>query len=798
VNGIEVIGCRENNLKNINVTIPYEKITVLVGVSGSGKSSLAFDTLFLEGKRRYMESLGVSESFFLASIRKPDVDYIQGLPPTIAIKQSNYYKNPRSSVGTITQGTYYIQLLFATCSDSVEKSLNSKAQKRLTPSAFNLNSPSGMCFNCDGTGELLEFDETLIWPNQNISVGDSGIRLGGPQKGTTKFNFFNSFLNQYGYSINTPIKDLSNEAKVALLFGQRKNKTFKVEFPGIIPQFQKTYKETKSLDLHDEIESFMTRKPCDRCHATGYNPDSLMFYVDGKSIADIMSMNVEELKKFICDLSFDNYKNDILSQIKSNLIPLLSNCIDLGVGYLPFSRKATSLSGGEMQRLRLVSQLSSQISGVLYILDEPSTGMHISDIEKLITAIKKLNEIGNKNTVVLVEHSAEIVNEADYIIEIGPGAGRQGGEIVALGTVSEICANEKSITSKYLSNKLMASSVNYNESFEFGDFIEIISANANNLKDVNIEIPLGCIVSVTGVSGSGKSSLVFDSLYQSLITGRSINASQVNHRGKIKRAVLSDQSPIGKSSRSTVATYTDAFTAIRALFANTQQARKMKFDESHFSYNSKKGQCPFCKGEGYMYIDMSFMPDMKVLCESCHGKRYNTKVLDVLYQGKNIYDILDMTIADVISLFEENKTILSKLQPVYDVGLGYIKLGQPSSSLSGGESQRLKLAYEIARGKRENSLLIFDEPSVGLHFEDVKVLLAVFKKLTEAGCSVIIVEHNVDLIVSSDYVIDIGPAGGENGGKIVGKGTPKQISRLNTPTGRVLNSYYSKCANITK
>jgi len=786
MNEIILKGCNENNLKNIDVKIPYGKIVAFIGVSGSGKSSIVFDTLYSEGKRRYIESLSVNESYFLSKTKKPKVDFISGLPPAIAIKQNNYIKNPRSTVGTISQAGYFIQLLFATCGEYKGQIGQMKA------SAFSLNSPKGVCDNCEGIGKILDFDETLIWPNQDLSVMEGGLKLGGAKKGTNKMNFFNAFLGQYGYSVETPINELSNEVKVALLYGQKKNKKYKVEFPGIISSNEEIYRKTKSLNTREEIESFMAESTCTECGGTGYNPASLRVQVKGINIAQMMELSLEELLVFLRELEFEDFRGQLFLEFKEKLFKILINCTELGIGYLSLGRKAASLSGGEMQRVVIVSQISNQLSGVVYVLDEPSSGMHASDIGKLIKSIAKLNSEGNKNTVVIVEHNGALINMADYIIEIGPGAGILGGELIAKGTPKEIIYNKNSITGAYLSNKCIAGTPNQSENFEIEECLEVFGAHANNLKDVNVKIPLNCIVSITGVSGCGKSSLVFNSIYQSTFYRRNINLKELKNLNKVNRVVFSDQSPVGKTSRSTVATYSGVLNHIRELFANTDDAKKKKYTEAYFSYNLQAGQCDECKGEGEVRVEMSFMPDMYVYCESCQGTRYKEKILNVMYKGKNVHDVLDMRVEYALSFFKDNNIIKRKLRPIFDVGLGYLKLGQPTSTLSGGESQRLKLAKEIAKGNEKGTLYIFDEPSSGLHFKDVELLLKVLKMLIVKGNSIILVEHNMDLIASSDYIIDLGLGGGVEGGNVVGVGTPKNISFQNTPTGEALKKYFNK------
>lgn len=788
MSGISMYGCKENNLQNIDITIPYSKIVCFIGVSGSGKSTIVFDTLYAEGKRRYIESLGVNEAYYLNKIKKPEADYFVGIPPAIALPQNATIRNPRSSVSSISQIGYYLQVLFSSCGDNPR-------MIPLTASMFNINSPIGGCEKCEGTGEIREFDETLIWPNQELSMMEGGIRLSGAKPGTMKMKFYDSFLKQYGYDVNTPIKQYSNEAKVALLFGQKKNRKYKVEFPGIISQSEKQYKTTKSLTTREKLELFMKRSKCDDCNGTGHNPEILDVTIDGKNIAAYMNMSMGELFEFFSNYSFNDERDKIFLQFKQKFLKNLKLCIDLGIGYLSLARKAITLSGGEIQRLKLVSQISSEISGIVYVLDEPSSGLHMSDIDKVLRAIQNLNNIGNRNTIVLVEHTAKIINAADYIFEIGPGAGEKGGKVVFQGTVEEIWKEPKSISGGYLSGKKVAGLPNFQTYLESKDYIKLVNVHANNLKDVTVDIPLQSMVCVTGVSGSGKTSLVFDAFYQSMCNKRNIGLDEIKNRDYIKSIVLCDQSPIGKSSRSCPATYLDIWGAVRKIFSEQPLAQNKKYTESMFSFNNEGGRCEKCKGEGSIKVEMGFLPEISVVCDVCEGKRFKKEILEVKYKGLSIKDVLDLSIDNALKYFEESKKISEKLLAMQEVGLGYLKLGQATSTLSGGESQRLKLASEIAKTNTGGTMVIFDEPTKGLHFEDVRKLVVIMRKIVDKGNSIIIVEHNADVIASCDYVIDIGPGGGIHGGCIVGAGTPLELSQMDTLTGRVLKDYYS---NIKK
>lgn len=789
--GISMFGCRENNLKNVDVVIPYSKIVCFIGVSGSGKSTLVFDTLYAEGKRRYIESLGVSEAYYMSKIKKPDADYFIGLPPAIALTQSGTNRNPRSSVGTISQASYYLQVLFSSCGIDTDN-----MHREMTPSMFNLNSPHGVCIECDGTGEILDFDELLIWPDQELSVAEGGLKLGGAKKGTTKYKFLDSFLKQYGCDVNTPIKCFSNELKVALLFGQKKNKKFKIEFPGIINDSEKIYKTTKSMDVRKDLERFMKRSVCSCCGGTGYNPDILDVKIGQKNIVSYMDMSIEELVNFWDNYSFLDDRDIIWNQIKKKFLKILHQCVDLGIGYLALSRKATTLSGGELQRLKIVSQISSEISGVVYVLDEPSVGLHASDIDKVLKAIRELHDVGNKNTIVLVEHTAKMIIAADYIYELGPGAGENGGEIIAKGTVEDVCHDSKSISGKYLEGICVAGEPNENFSYRLKDVIGLRHVTANNLRNISVDIPLGGMVCITGVSGSGKTSLIFDAFFQSMYYKRNIGLENIEGREKIKNIVLCDQSSIGKSSRSCPITYLDIYTSIRRLFAKEELAKKRKFKESLFSFNVDGGRCEKCKGEGVLKVNMGFLPEMEVICDVCGGKKFKENILEVKYKGLSIYEVLELSVVQAKDFFVNEKNIIIKLEAMEKVGLGYLKLGQSTSTLSGGESQRLKLAAEIAKTNAKGTLLIFDEPTKGLHFEDVKRLLNVMKELVKVGNTLWIIEHNLDIIASSDYVIDIGPGAGRFGGNIVGKGTPRELAQLNTPTGKELMKYYKRYSNF--
>lgn len=786
--GIQMIGCRENNLKNINVSIPYSKIVSFIGVSGSGKTTLVFDTLFAEGKRRYIESLGVNESFYMSKQARPEADYFLGLPPAIALAQRHNANAGRSTAGTISQGAYYIQVLFARCGTNPTGS-------ELSPSMFNLNSPSGICPECGGEGVLFDFDETLIWPNQSLSLSENGIQLGGATPGTTKYSFMVSFIKQYGCDENTPIQKYPNELKISLLYGQKKNRKFKIEFPGIIPTYKQMYRSTKSLKTREDIEKYMVRITCPCCNGLGYNPKILNVTLGGLDIANVMSLTFDELLHFLNKIQLPKDQQYLYNQITPNLFRIIESCINLGIGYLSLNRKSSSLSGGEFQRLHLVSQLTSQISGVVYVLDEPSSGMHAADIKKLLAAIKELNESGNRNTIVMVEHTRSLINSSDYVFEMGPGAGELGGEIIAQGTPMQLWKSNKSIAGKYLSGQCTPGEPNILLECNYSKFLRIIGAHSNNLKHINVDIPLEKLICITGVSGSGKTSLIFNSFLESIHNNRNINLDRIEGMEQIRKVVLCDQTPIGTSSRSCPITYLDFYQNIREKFASMPEAKKIKLSEKDFSFNVDSGRCQKCKGLGTLEFDMAFLPSTTITCDECNGKRFKKKVLSIKYRDKNISDILNMDMEQAFRFFEDDTVIQRKLLALRNVGLEYLTLGQSTNTISGGEAQRLKLASELSKPKSKHTLYVFDEPSKGLHFEDVKKLLLLFRNIVDEGNTVILIEHNLDIISTADYIIDIGPFAGTSGGEVCGYGTPLQISNLNTPTGKALYEYYSQHSN---
>lgn len=916
---IVIKGARENNLKNIDITIPKEKLVVFTGVSGSGKSTLAFDTIFAEGQRRYMESLSSYARMFLGQMSKPDVDSIDGLSPAISIDQKTTSHNPRSTVGTVTEIYDYLRLLFAhlgtpycpNCgieiktqtvdnivdrimamgdgakliiaspvakgkkgtfqkelsdfrkdgyarvmvdgevlgldedinlnknikhtiylvvdrivvkpgiekrvNDSVETALkiskgkisvfNGKEEnifstmhscvkcgyslEELSPRMFSFNTPFGACPECGGLGFKQVIDINKIIPDPSKSILQNGILASGWAYDNGMANmFFRSVANKFGVSLSTPISKLPKEMLDMILYGTNgekidveykyggENKGGKFAFEGIVRNLERRYRDTNSEFIKQEIGKLLTELPCDLCHGKRLKKEVLAIKIEGKSIADVCDMSVADALKFFENLKFSDAKNavafPILKEVK-NRLGFLNN---VGLNYLTLSRTACTLSGGEAQRIRLATQIGSGLTGVLYILDEPSIGLHQKDNEKLIETLKKLRDLGN--TVIVVEHDEDTMRAADYIVDIGPYAGRLGGQVVACGTPAEIMSNPNSLTGKYLSGALKIEIPTRRRPAKNG-FITIKGAKQNNLKNINVDIPKGVITVVTGVSGSGKSSLISEILYpyaNNLINGSELQVGKcdsVEGLDTIDKVINIDQSPIGKTPRSNPATYTGVFTDIRELFAKTNDAKELGYTSGRFSFNISGGRCEACGGAGINKVEMFFLPDMYVECDECHGKRYNRETLRVKYKGKNIFEVLDMTIEEANVFFENIPKIKNKMQTLVDVGLGYIKLGQPATELSGGEAQRVKLATELCKRSTGKSLYILDEPTTGLHSYDVDKLLKILNRLVEGGNTVVIIEHNTDVINCADYIIDLGLDGGVNGGKVIAKGTPEEI-----------------------
>ena len=931
---IFVKGAREHNLKNIDLEIPRDQLVVFTGLSGSGKSSLAFDTIYAEGQRRYVESLSSYARQFLGQMEKPDVDYIEGLSPAISIDQKTTSKNPRSTVGTVTEIYDYLRLLYArigiphcpVCgkeikqqtidqivdqvmalpegskimvlapvirgrkgehvkefeaarksgyvrvrvdglvydlsetikleknkkhtieivvdrlvikpeirsrlSDSIETAssltggltiINVVDGKditfsqnyacpehgisidELTPRMFSFNNPFGACKKCTGLGVFMKVDPDLVIPNKELSVRQGGIKASGwAMEGSTIASmYFEALAKQYHFSLDTPIKDLPAEIVHLLLYGTpaedkikivRKNEygsgTYYTKFEGIINNLERRFRETSSNWIKEEIEGFMSEIPCDECHGKRLNPESLSVTVGGINISDFCEKSVSDALEFVKNLQLTDRERMIAKAILKEITERLGFLQSVGLEYLTLSRASGTLSGGESQRIRLATQIGSSLMGVLYILDEPSIGLHQRDNDKLLGTLKHLRDLGN--TVIVVEHDEDTMYAADYVVDVGPGAGVKGGEIVCAGTVDEIKACERSITGQYLSGKKQVM-VPEKRRKGNGKTVKIVGARQNNLKNIDVKIPLGKLVCVTGVSGSGKSSLINEILYKHLASELNGAKCRAGEHDKITglqyldKVININQSPIGRTPRSNPATYTGLFNDIRDLFASTQEAKMRGFNSGRFSFNVKGGRCEACQGDGILKIEMHFLPDIYVPCEVCKGKRYNRETLEVKYKDKNIYDVLEMTVDEGLEFFASLPKIARKLQTLQDVGLGYVKIGQSSTTLSGGEAQRVKLATELSKRSTGKTIYILDEPTTGLHIADVHRLIDVLQKLVDAGNTVVVIEHNLDLIKTADHIIDLGPEGGDKGGFIVAEGTPEEIAKVESSyTGRYL------------
>ena len=919
---IIVKGAKEHNLKNIDVEIPREKLVVITGLSGSGKSSLAFDTIYAEGQRRYVESLSSYARMFLGQMDKPNVESIEGLSPAISIDQKTTSKNPRSTVGTVTEIYDYLRLLYArigvphctVCgreirqqtvdqivdkimaypvgtkiqvmspvvrgrkgehakvldsarkagfvrvradgivydlqekipleknkkhnieiivdrlvikpeissrlSDSIETASKHSggivmvnfgdedvifSQKYacpdhgvsiddLTPRMFSFNNPFGACPKCTGLGVFLKIDENKIIPDRNKSIKDGGIKGGGwaMEGSTIAAMYFDALARRYKFSLSTPIRDLPDDVVDKILYGTGDESltlhrrsvygsgTYEHPFEGVINNLDRRYRETSSNWIKDEIRTYMAEIPCDDCKGDRLSRESLAVTVGGINIADFCKKSVVDAIDFIQSLELSEKERIIGAEIIKEITERLNFLKSVGLGYLTLSRSAGTLSGGESQRIRLATQIGSSLMGVLYILDEPSIGLHQRDNEKLLGTLKRLRDLGN--TVIVVEHDEETMYAADCIVDVGPGAGIHGGEIVCTGDVDKIKACGNSVTGQYLSGK-RAVPVPEERRKGNGKFLEIRGAAENNLKNINVKIPLGELVCVTGVSGSGKSSLINEILYKTLARelnrAKMISGKHKELRGieNLDKVIEIDQSPIGRTPRSNAATYTGLFTDIRALFATTQDAKMRGFDQSRFSFNVKGGRCEACQGDGIIKIEMHFLSDVYVPCEVCKGKRYNRETLEVKYKGKSISDVLDMTVEEAMEFFANLPKLYRRLKTLYDVGLGYIKLGQPATTLSGGEAQRVKLATELSKRSTGRTIYILDEPTTGLHIADVHRLVDVLQMLVEGGNTVVVIEHNLDLIKTADHIIDLGPEGGDMGGQIIAQGTPEQVAQ---------------------
>ncbi|MBN2796416.1 MAG: excinuclease ABC subunit UvrA [Clostridia bacterium] len=930
---IEIKGAKEHNLKNIDVNIPRDQFVVITGLSGSGKSSLAFDTIYAEGQRRYVESLSSYARQFLGQMEKPNVEYIEGLSPAISIDQKTTNRNPRSTVGTVTEIYDYFRLLFArvgtphcpTChreisqqsvdeivdnilsypettriqllapivvgkkgthkrelkmiqkdgfvrvrvngemrelSEEIELEKNKKhtievvvdrlivksgIEKRLTdsvetvlklsegvvivqkedgdevfntnfscpehgagiaemePRMFSFNAPYGACPECKGLGYRMEIDPTLVVEDENLSIRDGAISpFSSSSDGTYYIQMFKSILEYHNHDVDTPYKDLSEACQHELMYGSNGRiiefkfaskfdddyRTYKAPFEGIINNLQRRFKETNSDYMRNKIQEYMSLNPCPVCQGKRLQEEVLAVTVGGKNIDEVTKLSVKDALSFFKSLDFKAGNKVISEQILKEITARLQFLSDVGLDYLSLDRSASTLSGGESQRIRLATQIGSSLVGVLYILDEPSIGLHQKDNEKLIKTLRNLTDIGN--TVIVVEHDEDTIKSADYILDIGPGAGEHGGEIVARGTVDDIINDASSITGQFISGKRVIKVPDIRRTSN-GNKITVFGAEENNLKKIDVEFPLGIMTCVTGVSGSGKSTLVNEILYKSLANKLLRNKQKSGKHDKVEglehidKVIDIDQSPIGRTPRSNPATYTGMFDHIRDLFALVPEAKSRGYKKGRFSFNVKGGRCESCNGDGINKIEMHFLPDVYVQCDVCKGKRYNRETLEVKYKGKNISEVLEMTVEEGLTFFENIPKIKTKLQTLADVGLSYIKLGQPSTQLSGGEAQRIKLATELSKRSTGKTLYILDEPTTGLHMADVEHLIGVLDRLVEAGNTVVVIEHNLDMIKSSDYIVDLGPDGGDRGGTIVTSGTPEEVAKHNTSyTGEFL------------
>ena len=936
---IIIKGAKEHNLKNVDLELPRNKFIVFTGLSGSGKSSLAFDTIYAEGQRRYVESLSAYARQFLGQMEKPNVEYIEGLSPAISIDQKTTSKNPRSTVGTVTEIYDYLRLLFARvgevhCSvcgakisqmtiqeivdkmmefpertklqilspvvrgqkgthkklienikkegfvrirvngenyevtDEIDLSKNKKhnievvvdrivikdgIESRLTdsietavklsdglviaqiidgkeilystkfacpehgvgieelsPRMFSFNAPFGACETCNGLGESKEVDPDLVIPNKDLSIKQGAIAAWGSvgvNDDTYYSKMVQSLANHFGVSIETPVKDLPEEFVHELLYGTNNvmvqfiyeskyggRREYQAYFEGVIPNLERRYRETNSEYSRDKIEEYMAETPCPKCKGARLKKEVLSVLVDGKNIMEVTDFSVNELVEYIENINLSEKQkfiaHEILKEIRGRAIFLR----DVGLDYLNLSRKAGTLSGGEAQRIRLATQIGSALVGVLYVLDEPSIGLHQRDNDRLIKTLRHLTDIGN--TLIVVEHDEDTMRECDYIVDIGPGAGVHGGQIVAQGTLEEILDNPNSITGQYLSGKKEIQIPEITREGN-GNFIEIVKANENNLKNINVKFSLGKFTCITGVSGSGKSTLINDILYKGIaskinkLRDRPGKHKEIKGIENIDKIINIDQSPIGRTPRSNPATYTGVFDMIRDLFASTNEAKARGYQKGRFSFNIKGGRCEACKGDGIIKIEMHFLPDVYVPCEVCKGERYNRETLQVKYKDKTIADVLDMNVEEALKFFENIPNIKRKLETLMDVGLSYIKLGQPSTQLSGGEAQRIKLATELSKRPTGKTLYILDEPTTGLHMADVDKLIQVLQKLADTGNSIVVIEHNLDVIKTCDYIIDLGPEGGYKGGKIVATGTPEEVSKVEgSYTGKFLKKYF--------
>ena len=931
-NSIKIKGARAHNLKNINVEIPRDKLVVITGLSGSGKSSLAFDTIYAEGQRRYVESLSAYARQFLGQMDKPDVDNIEGLSPAISIDQKTTSHNPRSTVGTVTEIYDYLRLLYARAgrphcpkcgkpitqqtvdqmidkimeqpertkmlimaqvvrgkkgehkkilehirregyvrvridgevhdiSEDIQLEKNKKhtidvvidrlvvregiegrladsletalklgngvvyiqivagellmfsenfacvdcgiSLPEITPRMFSFNNPYGACPVCMGLGSHREFDEHLVIPNKALSLGEGVFAPLSKNRNAYSMCVMDAVLKEYGYTLDTPWKDIDKSTQKLLLHGAGSEKfrfhytnmfgeykEYNVAFEGVLPMLKRRYQETESEEMRESYADYMTEIPCPACHGARLKPETLAITVGGLNIAELTVMTIREADEFLEKIELTPREFKIANQILKEIHARLNFLLNVGLDYLTLSRSAGTLSGGEAQRIRLATQIGSGLQGVLYVLDEPSIGLHQRDNNRLLATLKKLRDLGN--TLIVVEHDEDTMYAADNIIDIGPGAGANGGRVVAQGTAKEIMQVPESITGQYLSRRKYIP-VPAKRRPGNGKFIEIIGAKENNLKNIDVRFPLGTLTLVTGVSGSGKSTLVNEILYKGIasklyrVKGKPGKHKAIKGLANIDKIIDIDQQPIGRTPRSNPATYTGVFDAIRELFSQTAEAKMRGYKAGRFSFNVKGGRCEACKGDGILKIEMHFLPDVYVPCEVCKGARYNRETLEVRYKGKNISEILDMTINEAVDFFQNVPRIVRKLQVIKDVGLGYIKLGQPATTLSGGEAQRVKLATELAKRSTGKTLYILDEPTTGLHTADIHKLLGILQRLVDGGDTVVVIEHNLDVIKTADYIIDLGPEGGDKGGTIVASGRPEDIVKAKASyTGQFL------------
>lgn len=931
-NSIKIKGARAHNLKNINVEIPRDKLVVITGLSGSGKSSLAFDTIYAEGQRRYVESLSAYARQFLGQMDKPDVDNIEGLSPAISIDQKTTSHNPRSTVGTVTEIYDYLRLLYARAgrphcpkcgkpitqqtvdqmidkimeqpertkmlimaqvvrgkkgehkkilehirregyvrvridgevhdiSEDIQLEKNKKhtidvvidrlvvregiegrladsletalklgngvvyiqivagellmfsenfacvdcgiSLPEITPRMFSFNNPYGACPVCMGLGSHREFDEHLVIPNKALSLGEGVFAPLSKNRNAYSMCVMDAVLKEYGYTLDTPWKDIDKSTQKLLIHGAGSEKfrfhytnmfgeykEYNVAFEGVLPMLKRRYQETESEEMRESYADYMTEIPCPACHGARLKPETLAITVGGLNIAELTAMTIREADEFLEKIELTPREFKIANQILKEIHARLNFLLNVGLDYLTLSRSAGTLSGGEAQRIRLATQIGSGLQGVLYVLDEPSIGLHQRDNNRLLATLKKLRDLGN--TLIVVEHDEDTMYAADNIIDIGPGAGANGGRVVAQGTAKEIMQVPESITGQYLSRRKYIP-VPAKRRPGNGKFIEIIGAKENNLKNIDVRFPLGTLTLVTGVSGSGKSTLVNEILYKGIasklyrVKGKPGKHKAIKGLANIDKIIDIDQQPIGRTPRSNPATYTGVFDAIRELFSQTAEAKMRGYKAGRFSFNVKGGRCEACKGDGILKIEMHFLPDVYVPCEVCKGARYNRETLEIRYKGKNISEILDMTINEAVDFFQNVPRIVRKLQVIKDVGLGYIKLGQPATTLSGGEAQRVKLATELAKRSTGKTLYILDEPTTGLHTADIHKLLGILQRLVDGGDTVVVIEHNLDVIKTADYIIDLGPEGGDKGGTIVASGRPEDIVKAKASyTGQFL------------